>query len=82
MKAGFEVEFMLDHIHLLACAMFSQKARGGLLALDRQIEYLKKSSALLEVLRGIFSEASSPLPQIGFITVEPSPLLLNHGYYR
>ena len=70
MKAGFEVEFMLDHIHLLACAMFSQKARGGLLALDRQIEYLKKSSALLEVLRGIFSEASSPMSLAGTLVLD------------
>ena len=70
MKAGFKVEFMLDHIHLLACAMFSQKARGGLLALDRQIEYLKKSSALLEVLRGIFSEASSSMSLAGTLVLD------------
>uniref|UniRef100_A0A2N9J1C5 Uncharacterized protein n=1 Tax=Fagus sylvatica TaxID=28930 RepID=A0A2N9J1C5_FAGSY len=30
MKAGFGMEFMLDHIHLLAYAMFSHKAREGL----------------------------------------------------
>ena len=70
MKAGFKVEFMLDHIHLLACAMFSQKAREGLLTLDRQIEYLKKSSALLEVLCGIFSEASSSMSLAGTLVLD------------
>ena len=61
MKASFAMEFMLDHILFLTCAIFSQKVREGLLTLYYQIEYLKKSLALLEVLHGSFSEASSSM---------------------
>ena len=69
MKAGFAMEFMLDHIHLLAYAMFSHKAREGLQALDCQIEFLKKSLALLEVLHGSFSEASSSMSLAGTLAL-------------